>query len=441
MKTSYAIALIALVANQALTPFAFAGDGAPTQAAQGSVQGFVVPSQVYANEPFTFAATGTLQGEVLEVKNVEGTVVAKRNPDVLGRVAMLGIPAGLYLLTKINPSGGRSPSSPLEVLPGNAPSVSDVLDVAPKTPLCNLQEGLNLVGTGINPNAALNKLHSGAMEVPVLAATSRELKTGPIAQLDPGSHDLRLINTASGQSRKLDGLVIYDCMSRLTRTRVGNNEVTEMEFLLRPDNVAGKVEAKIVSGPVNFGGGTMSKMVDVVGGEPKRIPILSNPTGTGAFNVGWTLTTVYLLEGRQAPKKPCPATEHRLEAGAWQRSQEGKKWVAWRRLQCHIHFDCTKQAGHSGDHDFKNKKRCDKREKFTDSNGNGVWDENDGTWTDDGDGKPEAGEYGDANGDGDYDPPEKFEDKNKNGAYDGDTSEKHYFDSKDERDKFIKDNP
>ncbi len=447
MKLRNILALLVICGQYAAMPFAIAAD-ASSQGAQGSVSGFVVPSEVKEKEAFTVAATNVLEGEVIAVQTVEGEVVARKKPDQLGRIFLAaGLASGLYLLTREGGGGGgggqpKPVPCPIEIKPnpnpGNIPS--GPLNFAEPPKFSNLKDGLSLKGSGINPNAALNSLSSGSTGLPVLAATASEMKTGPLPNFEPGSYDLKAKNLETGQEAAADGLVFYDCQSKLTRTKVGNNELTQIEFALRPDYVEAQALVEVTAGPVHLGGGETSKHV-VLRAPVTMVPVLANPTGSGTFNVAWSVTTVMMLEPQQAPKKPCDAEEHRLEwDGAWQRGTDGKKFTAWRRLRCQVHFGCSKLKGHAGAHAFTKKKRCDSKEKFTDSNGNGVWDENDGPWTDDGDGKPEPGEYGDANGDGNYDPPEKFEDKNKNGSYDGDKSETNYFDTKEARDKFIKDN-
>ncbi len=444
MNAKTLFALSTILVHAILTPLAL-GYGLEVQAAQGTVTGYVTPNEVNEKEPFTFAAQGSVEGEVVDIKTVEGEVVATKKTDRLGRVFLAaGLAAGTYLLTHRGGGGKPSPTVPIEIKPGNLPLDSNAkLEIPNPAPLSNMKDGLRLSGTGFHPDAGQMAISAGSTDLPVLAATPRELKTGSLSEFGPGSYDLKVTNRATGQTTTCDGMTLYDARSRLTRERVSNNDVTMLEFLLTPDYVRGKVKVRITSGPVHFGGGAQEKEVEVVGGVPKSIPILANATGMGKFTIGWELNGVMLADpaGGQDPKKnPCKATEHQLEAGAWQREQVGRKWVAWRRLLCQIHFGCSKAAGHGGAHDFTKKKRCDEREKFTDANTNGVWDENDGAWTDkNSDGKKDPGEYNDANGDGNYDPPEKFEDKNKNGSFDGDKSETKTFDSKEERDKYIKD--
>jgi len=441
------LSLFILTANALLPTFARA-DG-EAQAAQGTVSGFVTPTEVHEKEPFTMASQGSVEGEVVEVKTIDGEVVATKKTDKLGRIFLAaGLAAGTYLLTK---AGGdkNAPKTPIEIQPGPPAGQSGGHLEIPKPPqFSNLKDGLKLAGSGIDPNAAQMSISCGATQIPVLAATASEIKTGPLSDMPPGSYDLKVKNLANGESVACNGMVVYDAQSRLTRKQLTNGQATQLEFQLLPDFLKGTVKAKITSGPVHFGGGAQEKEIEVGGGEPKALPILANASGMGKFTVSWELSGIMMEPkpnpnpGQDQKKEPCPAEEHRLVPGAWQRAQEGKKFVAWRRMQCYIFFNCSKPKGHAGEHDFADPKRCTKREKFTDANGNGVWDANDGDYTDDnGNGRPDAGEYDDKNGDGKYNPPEKFEDGNKNGSYDGDHSEKKYFDTKDERDQYIKDHP
>src|SRR5579872_2105312 len=66
----------------------------------GSANGFVVPTQLYANEAFTFDATGAKSGQFVDVSTVSGEVVQHARTDKLGRVFLDGgLAAGTYLLT------------------------------------------------------------------------------------------------------------------------------------------------------------------------------------------------------------------------------------------------------------------------------------------------------------------------------------------------------
>ena len=104
MKLNAIVAAGVLTVQALVGPFAMAGMGqAPSG---GVVTGFVVPTEVGEKEPFTFAATGVVEGEVISVKTLDGEVVETKKADKHGRVFLAaGLAAGAYLLSA---SGGKS---------------------------------------------------------------------------------------------------------------------------------------------------------------------------------------------------------------------------------------------------------------------------------------------------------------------------------------------
>ncbi len=364
MNWKCAVAVTAIAAQSVAAPFAWA-PSAPEQASQATLTGFVVPSEVRAEEPFTFAATGVEEGEVLSIQTETGEVVAKKKPDNVGRVALTaGLAAGLYFLTR---EGGKSgqpkPKCPIDVKPqpeGGTP-VTDTLEITRPSNYYSLSNGVKLSGNGISPNAADMVLKAGNTEVPVLASTAREMQTGPISNLKPGYYDLDVQNSKTGQSQNLGKAGIYDLKSRLTRTRVANSEVTELELTMEPKNIWAKVLARILSGPVHFPGGKKETEIEVKEGKGKA-PILADPAGTGKFTVGWEVLS--LFDGpQQEPKKgKCSSTEHAKAPGGWTKKSKtvnGKKvYIAERAWTCEVKSKCNKEEGHSGTHDYAASMKC-----------------------------------------------------------------------------------
>ena len=138
MKRNHALVAIAILIQQILVAGATAAN-TPTQSS-GKVEGFVTPSNVNAKEPFTFTAQGVVEGEVIDIKTVEGEVVASKKTDKLGRVFVpTGLAAGAYLLTH-----GAKSSGHLDVVnPRSPPNASNTLSFQmPK--FVDLNSGLNL---------------------------------------------------------------------------------------------------------------------------------------------------------------------------------------------------------------------------------------------------------------------------------------------------------
>src|SRR5512134_712057 len=123
MKRFQVLAAIALLAQQILVAGAVAAN--PAGQSSGKVEGFVIPSSVQANEPFTFASQGSVEGEVVDIKTVEGEVVTTKKTDRFGRVFLTGgLAAGSYVL-----SAAKSRSqSQFQVKPGAPANSSNALD-------------------------------------------------------------------------------------------------------------------------------------------------------------------------------------------------------------------------------------------------------------------------------------------------------------------------
>ena len=157
----------------------------------GRVTGEVIqPKEIHANEPFTFAVSGTVEGEVVQVQTVSGEVVQRGKADKLGRVFLpAGIPAGAYLVSAV--SHGKPQQ--MVVAPSAAMPAGPLrLDPIPQT--INVSEPLHLTGSGFSPNAADMAVNSA----PVLAATQNEIVSPPNMQ-QPGMTQLTVSNNATAR--------------------------------------------------------------------------------------------------------------------------------------------------------------------------------------------------------------------------------------------------
>jgi hypothetical protein len=283
MRKTNSIACVALLLTQALIPAAAILAGAP----QGELTGFVVPSEVHEKEPFTFAGEGVLEGEVITIQTVEGEVIAEKKADKHGRVFLAaGLAGGAYLLTH---SGGKKQAR-LNVQPPRETPPGPDLKITNPPSAGSLKEGLSLQGEGLTPDAAGNVLTIGGKEVPILAATPREAKTGPLKNLAPGYQPVKL-KRGDGQEAEVAKCLFYDLKASLQKVRIGNGERTTLEFTFLPKNVPVYVSARILSGPVSFEGGKKEIRTEVKNGTA-QVRLVADPAGLGAFRVAFSFDSI-----------------------------------------------------------------------------------------------------------------------------------------------------
>lgn len=370
MKRNHALVAIAILTQQVLVAGAMAANSS-TQSS-GKVEGFVTPSNVNAKEPFTFTAQGVVEGEVIDIKTVEGEVVASKKTDKLGRVFVpAGLAAGAYLLTH-----GAKSSGHLEVVNSSSPpNPSNTLSFQmPK--FVDQNAGLNLTGAGFSGNAAEMKISSGRNSVPVLASTPRELKTGSLANLKPGFHKLEVGNLETGERVTGNDLVVYRVQSTLARKTLVSGEATVLEFNVQPKELQADIKANITSGPVHFAGGGNETHIAIKNGAGKA-PLVADPAGSGKFNLTWEMTNIMVLmippgqiSGDPAPgesNEPCPATRHAMKPiGVWKPAgKRGDLFIATRERQCYVQ-ECRLKKGHSpAAHEFGAPKACPDKDRDT----------------------------------------------------------------------------
>lgn len=381
----------------------------------GEVTGFVVPSTVSDREPFTFAATGIVEGEVIAIKTVDGEVVQTRKADKWGRVFLpAGLAAGSYLLS----SKDDKSTSKLEVQPPRELPIADRLTITELPNSFNAAQGLNLVGEGMSPDAADMSATIGGRQYPVLAGTATEMKTGPLPSEACGLGPVEIKNTRTGDTSMLDNVLAYNLSAKLERKTLVGGEQTVLEFSLKPSTVNVVVEARILGGPVGFEGGAKESLVTVVGGSGK-LPMVADPGGKGPFRVGFDIHEILGAgkvadrgikavqpgeaasgagstgragaisnpdspvggqagqPGRKADNKKerCPKTRHvRDEATGWATSEKEVPdeanagitktvYIATRTVRCNIHKSCLKEKDHSGECAFSGKSRCKEHDK------------------------------------------------------------------------------
>lgn len=261
------------------------------QSGQGTARPgpIVVPNNVQSNEPFTFGVSGIVEGEVVEVKTVGGEVVARHKPDGQGRVFLAaGLAAGSYLISSVGSS--RSPV-PCNVGSDAANTVAGLLKLDTPPTSLNLATGLSLQGSGFCPNAADMVVELGSEKVPVLAATAREIQTGPIRpETTLGKCDIQVRNMESGQGTLVPDVSCYSLTSQLVNRKIATGSQTAIEFRMLPDYASAKVRVSILNGPVAFADGKSEVLIDVANGKGQA-PIFSQGA-PGKFNIGWTANSI-----------------------------------------------------------------------------------------------------------------------------------------------------
>jgi hypothetical protein len=277
------------------------------------VEGIVVPDNIYDRQPFSFAVPQSAGGNV-SVQTASGEVVQSGKSDKYGRVFLpAGLPAGGYLISSGRGDGRKfqsagkidiqqRPSDALE-RPGENPPQPMHLRDAPQA--VKLNDSLSLKGHGFNPNCAEMQAGLSASgqihTVPVLAATEDQLKLAPVAQLSPGITNLTVTNTATGQSTEPRQLLIYDMQGHLERRKLkSGSDQTQLVVNTRPENFPLKVQASVVSGPVDFGGGV--READVIANHGQAIFFVHAERGAGPFQLAWTLANPELAD--DAPSNP-----------------------------------------------------------------------------------------------------------------------------------------
>jgi hypothetical protein len=275
------------------------------------VEGVVVPSKIAANEPFTFAATGVVEGEVISIQTVDGEVVQKAKADKHGRIFLAaGLAAGAY---QVLAGSSSKPSGMMTVMPSQNPPITAnrpitiatgaIPAVNPPTGELPLQiqnmptairvtDPLSLYGTGISPNAVDMKVQVGPGsddQAIVLAATESEMVAVMPMYLDPHIGPVKVTNTKTAKDWSSDpDVIIYDLRAQLQRQKLANGDRTVMSVAMRPALDGAEVEASILDGPVRFSNGQQTMTMNTRGGQA-TFPITAEGLGAGKFHVAASL--------------------------------------------------------------------------------------------------------------------------------------------------------
>jgi len=253
-----------------------------------SVEGLVVPDNVYDRQPFSFAAP-QIASEVVKIETVEGVVVQTTSTDEHGRVFLnRGLPSGFYpILSSNNQLLGK-----IEIrqrADDALQHVSQAMQLQNPPQTLKMSDPFSLNGHGFSPNCGDMKVSltaSGKTEAPIiLAATEDQLKLAPAQQLQPGVAQLTVTNSTTGQSIDTN-LLLYTLHAELKRQTIhSHGDQTQLVINTRPENQPLKVKVNVASGPVDFGHGR-KEMEGVTSNGQAIFPVCAGH-GSGPFQLTW----------------------------------------------------------------------------------------------------------------------------------------------------------
>jgi hypothetical protein len=262
-----------------------------------SLPALVQPDNISARQPFTFAlASGSVEGEVVDIQTVDGTVVQQSRTDKYGRVFLAsGLPAGAYL---INIGGSRPvPLGEIDVkqIAADVPAVPRPLQLQNVPQAIKRSDGLNLAGHGFSGNyndMQVTLAGNGASTQPtILAATEDQLKLAPMTEMQPGISQLTVTNQATGQSSAPEPLLVCDMQAHLERnTLKRGTDATQLLLEGEPRGLPVSVRVKITYGPVDFGAG--KKEATAVTSNGMAVFPVHAERNAGPFEVLWMLEPV-----------------------------------------------------------------------------------------------------------------------------------------------------
>lgn len=287
---------------------------------KNSIEGLVVPDEVSARQPFSFAVPQN-SGTVVDIQSVNGEVVQQASADKYGRIFLAaGLPAGAYLISA--GSHGEA-TGKIEIKAQVIEALQHAgqpmrLENPPQA--VKLSAPFSLSGHGFSPNSATMQSTlscSGNTEAPlVLAATENQLKLAPIQQLSPGMAELRMTNAATGQSTESQSLLLYNIEGELGRKSIkSGHDETQLTVRVQPESMPLKVRVNVVSGPVDFGNG--HKEVEGITNNGQAVFPVHAEHGAGPFQLSWALADALPIvalqrNGAHIPGASIPAVSEDL---------------------------------------------------------------------------------------------------------------------------------
>jgi hypothetical protein len=290
-----AIPILVLVLLLGLADARVPGQGAsnPSKGPQSSVEGTVLPDNVYDKQPFSFAAPQAAEGTVVSVSSLDGVVVDSHPADRHGRVFLsAGLAAGTYLISRAGGTDSKEVGR-IEIKPRpnddwqrtwEHPPQQVEIDHPPQS--VRVGDPLWLSGHGFSPNGAemqASLFASGQTHTAnVLAATEDQLKLAPIAEIKPGAAELKITNLATHQSAPSQPLFFYDLQAHLQQNKLKKGQQTTMVLEALPANTKMQVHASI-SGQATFSGGR-TEMDAVIEHGRLTVPVEAD-RGAGNFHI------------------------------------------------------------------------------------------------------------------------------------------------------------
>jgi len=293
---------------------------------------FVVPSEIVQNEPFLFTAGGVVEGAVVDIRTVEGEVVATKKADKYGRVFLAaGLVAGTYLVSAGN--GRSNKIGSLKV--GNEvfdPSscAEEGLALGPGSAAIDISKFGALEGNFPNPGSVVFDDFESRRTPQIRAASTSQVVFDRPADLGvkPGEQTLTVRDTQTGQSAPVE-VVFYSAQAKLTQVKVQSGSETHLIVAIAPKELAGNVNATILGGPVSFADGGNSMALPVSNGQAD-FPMQSAPGSTGKFNVSWLFTPEELVSKVWDPiKKVWEPVKKKLKSHLWEPLKKKLKSYPW----------------------------------------------------------------------------------------------------------------
>lgn len=284
----------------------------------------VVPTDVVQKEPFMFSAGGTVSGTVVDIKTVEGEVVASQKPDKNGRVFLAaGLAAGTYLITagdgRTNKIGSVKVSNqvfdPFEC-------AKQGLSLDPDPVAIDVTKFGTVAGNFPNPGALdLDDFVSTRTPTLRAASTSQLVFDKPSdSGIKPGFQGLKVRDTQTGQTAAT-GIVFYEATAKLSQVKVQSGSETHLIVSVSPKELGGTVNATILNGPVTFSNGSDTMAVPTAEGLAD-FRLQAKPGSTGKFDVNWEFSPKEIVKKVWDPLKKI-----------WDPVKQGLKTEVWDPLK------------------------------------------------------------------------------------------------------------
>lgn len=244
----------------------------------------LVPTGCVEGEVAMFAVDGIEEGQVVDVKTLDGVVVLSSTADRFGRfVASSGLAIGTYLVA---PRGG----SPRTMTVGGDRAQQNIVPRALGKPF-----SLMLDRPLRHPERSTIRFQgAGQASTPVLASSSREaVASTPLNMgLAPGVYDCEILDS-NGEVVQSQRVTIYEATAKLEHKRIASGSQTMLRVTVTPP-VSGTVTVRLLNGPVRFArGGHVA--VGLTSSGRADFAIQSDAGSAGKFQLAWDFSPVAAL--------------------------------------------------------------------------------------------------------------------------------------------------